>query len=107
MKVSVMTLGLIVLAVVPMLAAAEIVSITLPPETIALDPGPGADQTQTQCRMCHSLDYITTQPRVSAPAWEGVVTKMMKVYGAPLSDPEAKVIAEYLAKHYGTVPRGQ
>ena len=81
--------------------AGETVSITLPPESIALGAGRGMDQTQTACRMCHSLDYITIQPGGGAAQWQGVVTKMMKVYGAPISEPDAKLIEEYLATHYG------
>ena len=30
------------------------------------------------------------------------MTKMIKVFGAPLSDVDAKVIVEYLAREYGT-----
>jgi cytochrome c5 len=82
-------------------AAAETVSITLPPDAIALTPGPGADVTQTQCAFCHSLDYITTQPRGPAAQWQGVVTKMLKVYGAPISEANARIIVEYLAGQYG------
>jgi hypothetical protein len=52
--------------------------------------------------MCHSLDYITTQPRGGAAQWQGVVTKMKNVYSAPLSEDESKAIVEYLAAHYGT-----
>src|SRR2546430_17575234 len=77
------------------------VTITLPPESIAPDAGRGMDQTQTSCRMCHSLDYITTQPGGGTAQWQGVVTKMMKVYGAPITDPDVKLIEEYLATHYG------
>ena len=44
-------------------AAAETISITLPPDKITLAPGPGADVTQTQCAFCHSLEYITMQPK--------------------------------------------
>jgi mono/diheme cytochrome c family protein len=82
-------------------ARSETVTITLPPDDIRLAPGPGADAAQTQCAFCHSLDYITTQPRGLATQWQGVVTKMIKVYGAPLSDADAKAISAYLATHYG------
>jgi hypothetical protein len=82
-------------------AAGETVSITLPPDAITLPAGPGADVTQTQCAFCHSLDYIITQPRGPAAQWQGLVTKMMKVYGAPISEESARIIAEYLAAHYG------
>lgn len=89
------------LAVTGAAGAGETVSITLPPESIALRAGAGMDQTQTACRLCHSLDYITTQPGGGAAQWHGVVTKMMKVYGAPIADQDAKAIEEYLATHYG------
>jgi len=91
-----LTLGLTASAL-----AGDTVSITLPPESVVLKGGTGLDQTQTACRTCHSLDYITTQPGSGAAQWQGVVTKMMKVYGAPLSDQDAKTIADYLATHYG------
>jgi mono/diheme cytochrome c family protein len=81
-------------------AAAETISITLPSDRLALAQGPGADVTQTQCAFCHSLDYITMQPKGPAAQWQGVVTKMIKVFGAPISDADAKAIAEYLAAHY-------
>lgn len=82
-------------------ALSEVVTITLPPDHIRLAPGPGVDATETQCAFCHSLDYITIQPRVTAAQWRGVVTKMIKVYGAPVSAADAKAITEYLATHYG------
>jgi uncharacterized protein (DUF697 family) len=41
------------------------------------------------------------QPPGDAKQWEGVVTKMIKVFGAPLSEADAKIITEYLARSYG------
>ena len=41
------------------------------------------------------------QPLGDAKQWQGVVTKMIKVYGAPISDPDAQAIVEYLATAYG------
>jgi sulfite dehydrogenase (cytochrome) subunit B len=93
-------LALALLAATPA-AAEDRVSITLPAESVTLAAGPGMAVTETQCRMCHSLDYITTQPRGGATQWQNVVTKMKTVYAAPLSDDEAKAIVEYLAAHYG------
>ena len=101
MKPIVAILGLALLAA-GTAAAEERVSITLPPESVRLPDGPGMAVTETQCRMCHSLDYITTQPRGGAAQWQGVVTKMKNVYSAPLSEDESKAIVEYLAAHYGT-----
>ena len=100
MKPIVAILGLALLAA-GAAAAEERVSITLPPESVTLPAGPGMAVTETQCRMCHSLDYITTQPRGAAAQWQAVVTKMKNVYSAPLSEDESKAIVEYLASHYG------
>jgi len=62
-----------------------------------------SDLAQAQCQFCHSTDYIVMQPPGDAKQWEGVVTKMIKVYGAPLSEADAKAIADYLTKNYGPV----
>jgi sulfite dehydrogenase (cytochrome) subunit B len=83
------------------IAAEEVVSITLPPDTVSLAPGPGQEVAATQCRMCHSLDYITTQPRGAVPQWQGIVTKMIRVFGAAIGADDAKTITDYLAAHYG------
>ena len=101
MKAILVILGL-ALSIVGTAAAEERVSITLPPESVTLPAGPGMAVTETQCKMCHSLDYITTQPGGPAAQWQGVVTKMKNVYSAPLSEDESKAIVEYLASHYGT-----
>jgi cytochrome c5 len=84
-------------------AGAEEKRIILPPdhEHARLKVGPGSDVTQTQCQLCHSTDYIVMQPPGDAKQWEGVVTKMIKVFGAPLSEADAKIITEYLARSYG------
>jgi cytochrome c5 len=100
MRAIVVVVGLAVLGV-GAATAEDRVSITLPPESVTLPAGPGMAVTETQCRLCHSLDYITTQPRGGAAQWQGVVTKMKNVYSAPLSEDESKAIAEYLAAHYG------
>jgi hypothetical protein len=81
-------------------ALGETVSITLPRERITLPPGRGADVTQTQCAFCHSLEYIVMQPRGPAIQWQGVVTKMIKTFGAPIDETNARIIAEYLARQY-------
>lgn len=88
------------LAAAPALAA-DTVTITLPPDREALQPGPGVEVTQRDCQLCHSTDYITMQPRGGAAQWQGVVTKMIKVFGAPISEADARVIVEYLVAHYG------
>ena len=77
--------------------------IVLPPDHPfgMLKPGAGSEVAQRNCGLCHSTDYIVTQPPGDQKQWDGVVTKMIKVYGAPLSDADAKTVAEYLARQYG------
>ena len=41
-------------------------------------------------------------PFLNAAGWGAEVTKMIKAFGAPIDDGDAKAIAEYLAKNYGT-----
>ena len=79
-------------------------TITLPADSEYgnLTPGPHRELAQTQCQFCHSTDYIVMQPRGDAKQWDAVVTKMIKVFGAPLGDADARAIVEYLASAYGT-----
>jgi cytochrome c5 len=89
------------LASAPVAAEAGVVSITLPPDQGGLTAGPGMEVTQGACQMCHSVDYITMQPRGGEAQWRGVVNKMIKVFGAPIGDEDARVIVEYLSREYG------
>lgn len=83
-------------------AAAKVVTYALPDEPeVALPPGPGADLVAAQCAACHSLDYIQTQPRGKGkPFWDAAVTKMVKIYGAPVTPEDGAAISAYLAEHY-------
>ena len=70
---------------------------------INLKPGPGLDKVEGNCGACHSLVYIQmNSPFLNAAGWNAEVTKMIKAFGAPISDDDAKAIADYLAKNYGT-----
>jgi cytochrome c5 len=82
-------------------ANAAPVSYTLPDETAAFKPGPNLDVVQNNCTACHSADYISTQPRgLKKDFWQAEVTKMIKVYGAPIEDADVGKIVDYLAATY-------
>jgi mono/diheme cytochrome c family protein len=71
--------------------------------TIDLKKAPGLDKVQTNCAVCHSLDYIQmNSPFPNAALWDAEVAKMIKVFGAPISDADAAVIADYLKHNYGS-----
>jgi mono/diheme cytochrome c family protein len=83
------------------LAGAEPLTYDLPEETAVLKPGPGLDAAQSNCVACHSADYIAMQPPKRGKAfWDAEVTKMIKTYGAPIAEADAKTIADYLAQTY-------
>lgn len=84
-------------------AGASAKSIRLPGDNAmaGLKPGPGVEVVRANCVPCHSTDYIVRQPRSDAKHWEAEVKKMKTVFGAPISDADAKTIVEYLSATYG------
>jgi mono/diheme cytochrome c family protein len=97
--------GVLVTAVgVLITSAAQHITIQLPADNpdSALQPGPGVDTVRSRCAICHSTDYIVRQPHLDAKHWSDEVNKMIHVYGAPITESDAKSIAEYLGKNYGT-----
>jgi len=86
-----------------LLAAALAAGVVLAQERrLELKDGPGRDKVEANCASCHSLDYILgNSPFMNRGVWEAEVTKMIKAYGAPIADADAKEIADYLAKNYG------
>jgi mono/diheme cytochrome c family protein len=72
-------------------------------QVIELKKAPGLDKVATNCAVCHSLDYIQmNSPFPNAALWDAEVTKMIKVYGAPISDADAATIVDYLKSNYGS-----
>jgi hypothetical protein len=94
--------SLLLVALVIAASAAE-KTITLPSDHAygQLAPGPGLEAARNHCLTCHSTDYIVMQPRGDAKQWQAVVTKMIKVFGAPIPEADARTIVEYLAATYG------
>ena len=79
----------------PLLAAP--MSYKVPEETAAFKPGANLDVVRNNCTACHSADYISTQPRgprFKKDFWQAEVTKMIKVYGAPIDDADAAKIVD-------------
>ncbi len=82
------------------LNAAE--KFSLPPETAAFKNGPGVEIALAQCVLCHSADYISTQPRLPRASWKASVQKMRDKYGAPLQENQIEPLTDYLFRTYGT-----
>src|ERR1700685_3949656 len=82
-------------------AAAKPISYQLPGETATFKPGPNLEVVQSNCTGCHSADYIQTQPwgpKFKEDFWRAEVTKMIKVYGAPIDEPDIAKIVNYLTE---------
>jgi mono/diheme cytochrome c family protein len=74
----------------------QVHSIQLPHFTPYLPPGDGRELFATACLACHSTRYMSMQPPLTAAKWEENVKKMIKTYGAPLSEDQAPALAKYL-----------
>jgi hypothetical protein len=65
-----------------------------------LADGPGRGETQISCSSCHTPRYILMQPPLPAATWDAEVRKMIKTYGAQISDADTQKITQYLQAHY-------
>jgi len=83
--------------------SAKPISYKLPVEAATFKPGPNLEVVQNNCTACHSADYIKAQPEgpnFKKDFWQAEVTKMIKVYGAPIEDTDVGKIVDYLAATY-------
>jgi hypothetical protein len=86
------------------LPTASALEITLPPETASYKPSdsPGYALVQRDCLVCHSAQYVQSQPPSSPRSyWEATVKKMKTPFGAPFADEDIPAIVDYLVKTYG------
>ena len=88
------------IAVIPVAVAATIVAAA--EQRVELKAGTGRDKVEANCVACHSLDYIVANsPFMTRQVWDAEVTKMIKAFGAPIGDADAKEIVDYLSANYG------
>jgi hypothetical protein len=88
-------------AVVIALALAATAVIAAEQRT-ALKDGPGRDKVEANCASCHSLDYVLMNSTfMNRQVWDAEVTKMIKAFGAPISEADGKEITDYLTRNYG------
>ncbi len=70
--------------------------------SVELKKAPGVEVVEANCAACHSLDYIQmNSPFLDSAGWDAELEKMIKTFGAPIDDADAKVIADYLKANYG------
>jgi len=81
-------------------------SITMPHDEPELPPGVGREAFVASCVVCHSPRYITNQPPFSRKMWTEETDKMIKTYGAHVTDEQAKQIVDYLVQINGKADEG-
>jgi mono/diheme cytochrome c family protein len=69
---------------------------------VVLPRGAGVELVEAHCSACHSLDYVTTQPRGKGERfWADSVEKMIDTHGAEIPEGDRKVIVAYLGRTFG------
>ncbi|MEX2490183.1 MAG: c-type cytochrome [Nitrospirales bacterium] len=71
-------------------------SITFPTDPFSFQTGTGQEIANTYCVICHSADYIYTQPTHSTTTWTEIIKKMKLAFGCPIPDDTIALLAEYL-----------
>jgi sulfite dehydrogenase (cytochrome) subunit B len=91
------------LVIVPLFVTALATAAIAEEKPVQLKKAPGLDKVEGNCASCHSLDYVLmNSPFPNATVWDATVNKMIKAFGAPIDEADAKVIADYLKKNYGS-----
>lgn len=83
--------------------------VLLPATAVAADEGQfrlkegaGKALVESNCAVCHSLDYIQmNSPFLDKKGWEATLSKMVNAMGAPIPKEDVPMIVEYLNQQYG------
>lgn len=84
------------IATEPLASGGSVYRIILPHDELAIPPGPNREVFQASCTVCHSPRLVFTQPSLTEKQWDASVEKMIKVYGAPVSEDQKTKIMAYL-----------
>ena len=79
-------------------------SISLPPDPFSFQPGTGQEVANTYCVICHSADYIYTQPAHSKEKWAAIIHKMQQAFGCPIPPDQISTLATYLFQQNSLSP---
>lgn len=82
-------------------AFAAVLKIEMPIETDVFKTGSGSEIANAQCLICHSVEYVSTQPPLPRAFWKASIEKMQTKYGAPVPNEQVDALVGYLVKTYG------
>lgn len=78
--------------------------ITLPSPPITFQSAQGSEIATSYCLICHSAEYVYTQPPHSRKQWDEIVKKMKQVFGCPIPDKHISTLVEYLVNQNSIQP---
>ena len=77
---------------------------SFPTDPFSFQQGPGQAIANSYCVICHSADYIYTQPEHSQKKWQAIITKMKHVFGCPIPEEQILSLAIYLYQQNSISP---
>ena len=72
------------------------------PQSDRMFAGQGADALNNNCLACHSAGMVLNQPALTKAVWQAEVNKMIQIYRAPITAPDAAAVVDYLARTKGS-----
>jgi sulfite dehydrogenase len=90
----------------PFFLNAAMLEIHLPSETNAFKQDAGAEIANAQCLVCHSVEYVSTQPLMPRAFWKTSIQKMQQKYGAAIPEAQVDALTDYLTRNYGKESNG-
>jgi len=87
---------------IALLAALAAAPAAAQEKPVTLKKGAGLEQVEANCGACNSLDYIQmNSPFMTSAVCDAEIAKMINVFGAPISEADARAIGDYLKANYG------
>jgi hypothetical protein len=78
--------------------AIKSITVDLPAGDSLFPGGSNADAVNNNCLACHSADMVLNQPPLPRSTWESEVSKMIKVYKAPVDETDVPAIVDYVVR---------
>ncbi len=79
-------------------------TLNLPSDPISFQKGSGSNIASTYCLICHSAEYIYTQPPHPQMRWTEIIKKMKHTFGCPIPDEQIPPLAQYLFSQNNVQP---
>ena len=79
-------------------------AVVLPGDPFSFQPDPGSAIASRYCLICHSAEYVYTQPPHPKATWKKIIHKMQSAFGCPIPDDDVSQLVDYLVSQNGIQP---